>query len=68
MKYVTPCNVTNGSAAGNGLIWWVRSEAILLYKSQAESTVLRVEAISNTSTVALRVVGGDGKGTQCLGI
>jgi hypothetical protein len=26
-----------------------------------------VEAGSNTSTVALRVVGGDEKGTQCLG-
>jgi hypothetical protein len=26
----------------------------------------RVEAGSNTSTVALRVVGGDEKGTQCL--
>jgi hypothetical protein len=25
-------------------------------------------AVSNTSTVALRVVGGDEKGTQCLGI
>jgi hypothetical protein len=30
--------------------------------------VSRVEAGSNTSTVALRVVGGDGKGTQCLGL
>jgi hypothetical protein len=28
----------------------------------------RVEAGSNTSTVALRVVGGDKKGTQCLGV
>jgi hypothetical protein len=27
----------------------------------------RVEAGPNTSTVALRVVGGDEKGTQCLG-
>jgi hypothetical protein len=27
----------------------------------------RVEAGSNTSTVALRVVGGDEKGTQCRG-
>jgi hypothetical protein len=27
----------------------------------------RVEAASNTSIVALRVVGGDEKGTQCLG-
>jgi hypothetical protein len=30
-------------------------------------TLPRVEAGSNTSTVALRVVGGDEKGTQCLG-
>jgi hypothetical protein len=28
----------------------------------------RVEAGSNTSTVALLVVGGDKNGTQCLGI
>jgi hypothetical protein len=28
----------------------------------------RVEAGSNTSTVALRVVGSDEKGTQCLGV
>jgi hypothetical protein len=28
----------------------------------------RVELVSNKSTVALRVVGGDEKGTQCLGI
>jgi hypothetical protein len=27
-----------------------------------------VEAGSNTSTVAPRVVGGDVKGTQCLGV
>jgi hypothetical protein len=27
-----------------------------------------VEAGSNTSTVALRVVGGDEKGIQCLGV
>jgi hypothetical protein len=26
----------------------------------------RVEEVPNTSTVALRVVGGDEKGTQCL--
>jgi hypothetical protein len=28
----------------------------------------RVEAGSNTSTVAMQVVGGDEKGTQCLGV
>jgi hypothetical protein len=27
-----------------------------------------VEAGSNTSTLALRVAGGDEKGTQCLGV
>jgi hypothetical protein len=27
-----------------------------------------LEASSNTSTVTLRVVGGDEKGTQCLGV
>jgi hypothetical protein len=29
--------------------------------------IARVEAGTNTSIVALRVVGGDEKGTQCLG-
>jgi hypothetical protein len=29
------------------------------------SYYVRLEAGSNTSTVALRVVGGDEKGTQC---
>jgi hypothetical protein len=27
-----------------------------------------VEEGSNTSTVALRVIGGDEKGTQCMGV
>jgi hypothetical protein len=31
-------------------------------------SVRYVEVGSNTSTVALRVVGGDAKGTQCLGV
>jgi hypothetical protein len=30
-------------------------------------SVHRMESGSNTSTVALRVVGGEEKGTQCLG-
>jgi hypothetical protein len=34
----------------------------------AEGRVACVEANSNTSTVALRVVGGDEEGTQCLGV
>jgi hypothetical protein len=29
--------------------------------------LVRVEVGSNTSTLALRVVGGDEKGTQCMG-
>jgi hypothetical protein len=33
-----------------------------------EKLEARKEAGSNTSTVALRVVGGDEKGTQCLGV
>jgi hypothetical protein len=33
-----------------------------------QETQTRVEAESNTSTVALRVVGGDKKGTQCPGV
>jgi hypothetical protein len=33
-----------------------------------EKLKARVEAGSNTSTVALRVVGGDEKGTRCLGV
>jgi hypothetical protein len=32
----------------------------------ATQSICRVEAESNTSTVALRVAGGDEKGTQCL--
>jgi hypothetical protein len=30
--------------------------------------ISRVEVGSNTSTVALRLVGGDKNGTQCLGV
>jgi hypothetical protein len=39
---------------------------IVLRKNSA--IISSVEAGSNTSTVALRVVGGDEKGTQCLEI
>jgi hypothetical protein len=38
-----------------------------LFDLQASYTT-RVEAVSNTSSVALRVVGGDEKGTHCLGL
>jgi hypothetical protein len=37
----------------------------IIFSHQCSATS-RVEAGPNTSTVALRVVGGDGKGTQCL--
>jgi hypothetical protein len=37
-------------------------------KEGIESLKSRVEVGSNTSTVALRVVGGDEKRTQCLGV
>jgi hypothetical protein len=39
---------------------------ILLRRDSVFKT--RVEAGSNTSTVKLRVVGGDEKGIQCLGV
>jgi hypothetical protein len=38
------------------------------YQEEVQSLKSHVEAGSNTSTVALRDVGGDEKGTQCLGI
>jgi hypothetical protein len=33
-----------------------------------QDRLAHVQPGSNTSTVALRVVGGDEKGTQCLGV
>jgi hypothetical protein len=48
----------------------VRTARIILNKSalrgQSEWQVARLEAGSNAPTVALRVVGGNEKGTQCL--
>jgi hypothetical protein len=38
------------------------------YMPQRPVLLPRVEAGSNTCTVALRVVKGDEKGTQCLGV
>jgi hypothetical protein len=35
---------------------------------RVSAVIARVEASSNSSTVALRVVGGDEKGMQCLGV
>jgi hypothetical protein len=53
---------------GNGCVFY--GSASRLYKSyKSESNQRsRVEAGSNTSTVALRVVGDDEKGIQCLGV
>jgi hypothetical protein len=39
-----------------------------LHSAVTALRVPRLEAGSNTSTVALRVVGGDEKKTQCLGV
>jgi hypothetical protein len=41
---------------------------LTLTLTPVSQSVPRVEAGSNTSTVALRVVRGDEKGTQCLGV
>jgi hypothetical protein len=38
------------------------------YIMRTGSTDLRVEASSNTSIIALQVIGGNEKGTQCLGV
>jgi hypothetical protein len=53
----------NGSTVGSGLLY---GSPPSLYHST--SRVVRVEVGSNTYTVALRVVGGDKKGAQCLGV
>jgi hypothetical protein len=44
-------------------------EAVFSERSvpRGHDSVARLEAGSNTFTVALRVVGGDEKGNQCLG-
>jgi hypothetical protein len=41
---------------------------VVIKKGSVEKSQSRMEPGSNTSTVALRVVGGNEKGTQCLGI
>jgi hypothetical protein len=42
-------------------------EGVIRRKTEATIVSSRVEVGSNNSTVALRVVGGDEKETQCLG-
>jgi hypothetical protein len=54
MLIATLCN--NTRTAGRGFFYDVRAEAA------------RVEAGSNASTVALRVVGGEVKGIHCPGV
>jgi hypothetical protein len=44
------------------------SKNIIFVRKRKSVFEVRVEAGSNTSTVAIRVVGGDEKGTQCLGV
>jgi hypothetical protein len=63
-----PAVTENGYHTGtNGVAYAVRAE---LQRSKEEiwgnQVRPRVEVGSNTSTVALRVVGGDEKGTQCM--
>jgi hypothetical protein len=52
------------SNIGRGVFYEVRAE--VLYPGPVN--IPHVEAGSNTSTVALQVVGGDEKKTQCLGV
>jgi hypothetical protein len=48
----------------------VRTEYLntIYMNSEGSQALSRVETGSNTSTVALRVEGGDEKGIQCLGV
>jgi hypothetical protein len=64
-----------GGTVRDGYLYSVRPEVIkgdaLLIRIHEGEWVIsssRVEAGSNTSTVAQRVVEGDEKGTQCLGV
>jgi hypothetical protein len=53
----------NGSTIEGGVFYVIRFEAISCYQVQFSWCLTRVEAGSNTSTVTLRVVGGDEKGS-----
>jgi hypothetical protein len=63
---MTSLNRDNREIAGSGVCYAVRAEAIyrdeLVNCVTGRILVTRVEAGSNTSTVTLRVVGGDKKG------
>jgi hypothetical protein len=53
----------NGSTVGRGVFYVFRSEAISHNRPTSVQIDPRVEAGSNTSTVTLRVVGGDETGS-----
>jgi ribosomal protein S9 len=65
------CLATQTLCRGKGVIcgstpkWQERNQAA---KIRLHSVLSLVEAGSNTSIVVLRVVGGDEKGTECLGL
>jgi hypothetical protein len=65
VEHVTPHNITIGIANGKGVLCAVLAN---ICHAIIEELVCRVEAGWNASTVALRVVKGDGKGTQCPGV
>jgi hypothetical protein len=46
----------------------IKKRKLMIYKKAHLLGISRVEAGSNTSTVVLRLVGGDKTGTQCLGV
>jgi hypothetical protein len=50
------------------VVFYVGSAQRLSLEPKPTKSHARVEAGSNTSTVVLRVLGGDEKGTQCLGV
>jgi hypothetical protein len=62
----------NRGNAGKGLFYAALAKGFQWDKFRIQrfvrESVSRVEAGSNTSTVALRVVGGHENGTQCLGV
>jgi hypothetical protein len=79
MEYVMPRKATSGSTARNGVFYavcmdrnviqhlkncWKRCFLLGLLRGCIADPL----RCSNISTVALRVAGGDGKGTQCLGV
>jgi hypothetical protein len=74
-KHVTLRHLTSRSTAGNGVLYAVRADSYVKQQERnrgkryslwasAEAIALESEFISH---VALRVVGGDEQGTQCLG-